>query len=133
MSEPLEIGATTTLDGTVPPARTAAALATDSEKLPPVFGTPFMIADMERACAVLLSPLLGPDDVSVGARIEVSHNAPTPEGATVRAGARFTGREGPLYWFDVWAEDGGGTIGEGRIARAILPEGKLISRAEKRR
>lgn len=40
MTEPLQIGATTTLDGTVAPARTAAALATDSEKLPPCSAHP---------------------------------------------------------------------------------------------
>ncbi|MEM8664057.1 MAG: hypothetical protein AAGF49_08050, partial [Pseudomonadota bacterium] len=103
MTETLKEGETATLAGTVPPERTAAALAADGEKLPAVFGTPFMIADMERACAAILAPLLGPGDVSVGARIEIAHNAPTPGGADVTAGARYTGREGPLYWFDVWA------------------------------
>ena len=92
-----------------------------------------MIADMERACAAILAPLLNPGEVSVGARIEVVHNAPTPLGAEVSASARYTGREGPLYWFEVWAEDSAGRIGEGRIARAIVPEEKLVTRAETRR
>ncbi|GMG85192.1 hypothetical protein LNKW23_44080 [Paralimibaculum aggregatum] len=129
MTATLETGATTTLDGAVTQERTAASLGRPGDALPPVFGTPFMIADMERACAALLAPLLGPGDVSVGVRIEVAHSAPTPEGAQVRASARFTGREGPLYWFDVWAEDQGGKIGEGRIARAVVPEAKILARA----
>lgn len=132
MTAQIEVGAASTIDGIVGHERTAASLSEDGLTLPPVFGTPFMIADMERACAALLVPLLGPGDVSVGVRIEVAHNAPTPEGATVRATARYTGRDGPLFWFDVWAEDAGGRIGEGRIARAIVSQEKLVARAEKR-
>lgn len=133
MSDAPDDGATATLGGAVTPARTAAALAAEGEALPPVFGTPFMIADMERACAALLAPLLQPGEVSVGVRIDVTHEAPTPEGVNVTARAQYTGREGPLYWFDVWAEDTGGVIGKGRIARAIVAQEKLLSRAERRR
>ncbi|MEM7693717.1 MAG: thioesterase [Pseudomonadota bacterium] len=126
-------GAAAAITGTVPHARTAAALAGPGEALPPVFGTPFMIADMERACAAILAPLLRPGEVSVGVKIEVAHEAPTPGGVSVGAEATFTGQDGPLYWFDVSATDPGGTIGRGRIARAIVPEDKLIAKAETRR
>ncbi|WP_375595289.1 thioesterase [Algihabitans albus] len=133
MADDPSAGETITLAGIVEEGRTAASLAAEGERLPAVFGTPFMIADMERACAAILAPLLNPGEVSVGARIEVVHNAPTPLGAEVSASARYTGREGPLYWFEVWAEDSAGRIGEGRIARAIVPEEKLVTRAETRR
>ena len=133
MADDPSAGETITLAGIVEEGRTAASLAAEGERLPAVFGTPFMIADMERACAAILAPLLNPGEVSVGARIEVVHNAPTPLGAEVSVTARYTGREGPLYWFEVWAEDSAGRIGEGRIARAIVPEEKLVTRAETRR
>ncbi len=120
MAEMLERGATYELRAKVDVTRTAKALAGKGEALPPVFGTPFMIADMERACAALLAPLLDDGKVSVGARIEVSHTAPTPIGSEVTATAQFTACDGPLYWFDVWAEDASGRIGKGRIARAIV-------------
>ncbi|MEM1044901.1 MAG: hypothetical protein AAGL24_02065 [Pseudomonadota bacterium] len=108
---------------------TAEALAASpDEKLPAVFATPFMIAGMERACAVLLEPLMGSDDVSVGAKIEVTHMAPTPVGATVRCHAQFEKHEGPLYWFHVWAEDDQRRIGKGRIARAIVRSADLMAR-----
>ncbi|MEM9778273.1 MAG: hotdog domain-containing protein [Pseudomonadota bacterium] len=131
MTEP-EIGATHALRGTVDEGRTAQSLAQTGEQLPPVFGTPFMIADMERACAALLAPHLAPGKVSVGARIEVSHLAPTALGETVTATARFQGRAGPLYWFEVWAEDGNGRIGEGRIARAVVDQVALLAKARAR-
>ncbi len=109
---------------------TAQALAQSAEeKLPQMFATPFMIAGMERACAALLQPLMGTDDLSVGAKIDIAHLAPTPIGATVRCHARFDRHEAPLYWFEVWAEDDRRKIGKGCIARAIVKTSDLIARA----
>ncbi|QFT34223.1 Fluoroacetyl-CoA thioesterase [Labrenzia sp. THAF82] len=133
MVQTLEVGATHTLDVLVTDANTAAHLAENGETLPPVFATPFMLAAMERACAAILSTTLEDGDVSVGAKIDVSHVAPSPVGVEVLTTARFTDREGPLYWFDVSAKDPGGLIGKGRIARAILSMDNLMARAEVRR
>lgn len=129
MSQGPEIDQTYVLQSAVDPTRTALALATNGEALPDVFATPFMIADMERACAAILHPYLKDGEVSVGARIEVVHTAPTPVGSLVTATATFTAREGALYWFDVVAEDHGGRIGKGRIARAIVDQSMLMSTA----
>ena len=43
---------------------------------------------------------------------------------------RYTLRERPLHWFEVLAEDDAGRIGDGRVARAIVPEAKLTIRAK---
>lgn len=129
MTQGPRIGQTHVLKSTVAPTRTALALAAPGDALPDVFATPFMIADMERACAALLDPVLGADDVSVGARIEVSHTSPSPVGSPVTATATFTGQDGALYWFDVTAEDASGRIGTGRIARAILNRDTLMTTA----
>jgi predicted thioesterase len=94
----------------VTPALTARALADgDAEQLPQMFATPFMIALMERACAQLLAPLLKPGELSVGARIEVAHLAPTAIGSAVVCRARRR-------------------IGKGRIARAIVADSELAAR-----
>lgn len=132
MTQMLGQGTTYQLRAKVNETRTASALADTGEALPAVFGTPFMIADMERACAALLAPLLEDGKVSVGARIEVSHTAPTAVGSDVMVAAQFIELDGPLYWFDVWAEDAGGRIGKGRIARAIVDQGALLSKASAR-
>jgi predicted thioesterase len=87
-----------------------------------------MIALMERACAQLLAPLLKPGELSVGARIEVAHLAPTAIGSAVVCRARFVEVQGPLFWFDVWAEDERRRIGKGRIARAIVADSELAAR-----
>lgn len=129
MKQGPQIGQSHTLTSTVGRARTAMALAAEGEALPEVFATPFMIADMERACTALLAPLLKEGDVSVGARIEVAHTAPTPVGSPVSATATFTEQAGALYWFDVVAQDAAGQIGKGRIARAIVDRAALMRTA----
>jgi predicted thioesterase len=122
--------AVATIRSVVTPALTARALAdSDAEQLPLMFATPFMIALMERACAQLLAPLLKPGELSVGARIEVAHLAPTAIGSAVLCSARFVEAQGPLYWFEVWAEDERRRIGKGRVARAIVAETELTARA----
>ena len=119
---------------TVTAAETAARFGLEpGETYPEVFATAHMVREMERAAAKLMRPLLGPGQLSVGVRVEVGHLAPTPLAGIVVTRARFTGREGKLYWFDVRAEDAGGTIGMGRHARAIVDETRLLAAAETRR
>jgi len=119
---------------TVTAAETAARFGLDpGEAYPEVFATAHMLREMERAAAKLMRPLLGPGRLSVGVRVDVSHLAPTPLGGVVTTKARFTGREGRLYWFDIWAEDAGGSIGKGRHARAVVDEARLLATAAARR
>jgi fluoroacetyl-CoA thioesterase len=103
------------------------------ESYPPVFATARMITLMELAGGRVLAPLLLPGELSVGVRVDVSHTAPTPEGAKVRATARFVGVESGLYRFEVEAYDGGGEIGRGVHHRAIVEVARLLARAAKRR
>ena len=119
---------------TVTPSETAARFGLDpGEAYPEVFATAHMVREMERAAARLMRPLLGPGQLSVGVRVDVTHIAPTPVAGLVVTRARFTGREGKLYWFEVWAEDAGGSVGRGRHARAIVDERRLLAAAVTRR
>jgi fluoroacetyl-CoA thioesterase len=119
---------------TVTPAETAARSGLElGEAYPEVLATACMVREMERAAAKLMRPLLGPGQLSVGVKVDVHHVAPTPVGGLVVTRARLAGREGRLYWFEVWAEDGGGTIGKGRHARAVIDEARLLAAAETRR
>jgi predicted thioesterase len=133
MITPLDPERVETVQLVVDMSMTAATFAREpNESYPQVLATPVMIAEMERACAALLRPMLQSGELSVGAKLDVSHVAPTPVGGQVRTSARFTGREGALYWFNVWSEDAGGKIGQGRHARAILSQSAIESRAAAR-
>jgi predicted thioesterase len=91
-----------------------------------------MIGLMEIAAARVLQPLLGPGELSVGVTVDVSHTAPTPLGAPVTAMARYAGREGKLFLFEVSVSDPGGEVGRGWHKRAIVSNERLQSGAAKR-
>ena len=104
-----------------------------TDVFPRVFATARLVALMEIAAARVLEPHLAEGEMSVGVTIDTTHTAATPQGATVRAHARFTGRDGKFYAFDVRAEDEAGEIGCGRHSRAIVERARLEASAAKRR
>ena len=91
-----------------------------------------MVALMEMAAARAMQPVHGPGELSVGVTVDITHTAPTPPGAVVTANARFTGREGKLFVFEISAEDQGGEIGRGSHKRAIVETERLQRAAAKR-
>ncbi|HEX3249963.1 MAG TPA: hypothetical protein VHS05_11085 [Pyrinomonadaceae bacterium] len=128
-----EIDATATAEWVVGPADLASALPSDvGDAFPPVFATARMIGLMEIAASRVLQPLLGPGELSVGVTVDVSHTAPTPVGAQVIATARYAGREGKLFLFEVSVSDPGGEVGRGWHKRAIVLTERLQSGAARR-
>src|SRR6185503_89678 len=59
------------------------------DAFPAVLATARLVALMEVASARLLHLCLGEGEMSVGVNVDISHTAPTPEGATLTATARF--------------------------------------------
>ncbi|HEX7254038.1 MAG TPA: hotdog domain-containing protein [Thermoanaerobaculia bacterium] len=112
----------------------ASALSQDHrDTFPDVFATARMVALMELAAARALSELLEEGELSVGVLVNVTHTAATPPGARVTAEARYTGREGKFFCFDVLARDDGGEIGRGKHQRAIIRTQRLLEGASRRR
>jgi|SRR5579871_2834585 len=103
------------------------------EAYPAVFATASMIALMEVAAGRCLLAMLEPGELSVGVSIQVNHTAPTPPGERVTATARYIGRDGRKFRFEVVARDAAGEIGHGIHERAIVDEQRLRARAEGRR
>jgi fluoroacetyl-CoA thioesterase len=87
---------------------------------------------MEVAAARILSPHLREGESSVGVSVEVVHTAATPPGAGVTATARFAGREGKLFLFEVTAADDAGEIGRGTHKRAVVAVERLLAGAARR-
>jgi predicted thioesterase len=129
----LEPGASGEAELRVEASDLADALNADArDTFPPVFATSRMIALMEVAGSRVLLPLLKPGELSVGVTVDVSHTAATPPGATVTATARYVGREGKLFVFEVAAHDAGGEIGRGTHKRAIVSGERLVAGATRR-
>jgi predicted thioesterase len=129
----LEINATATAQLVVGPNDLASSLSSEyGDSFPAVLATARMVALMETAAARALQPLLGPGELSVGVTVDITHGAPTPPGVLVTATARYTGREGKLFVFEITAHDQGGEIGRGSHKRAIVETERLQRAAAKR-
>ena len=132
MNEP-ELDTTASAELIVAGSDLASALSqSPGETFPPVFATSRMVALMELAAARVLRPFVGPGELSVGVTIDVTHVAATPTGVKVAASARYLGREGKLFVFEVVARDEGGEIGSGSHKRAIISTERLLSGAARR-
>lgn len=111
----------------------ASALPLDAQDaFPGVFATARMVALMEIASARILHPFLAPGEMSVGVKVDVTHIAPTPAGATVTATARYVGRAAKRFVFEVNVTDAGGEVGRARHERAIVRADDLINTARRR-
>lgn len=128
--EPNATGTATLIVGPQDLASSIASVTGDS--FPPVFATARMVALMEVAASRVLVPLLGPGELSVGVTVDINHTAPTPVGAEVTATARYAGREGKLFLFEVSCADKGGEVGRGWHKRAIVSSERLQSGATRR-
>ncbi len=103
-----------------------------SDAFPKVFATARMVALMEIASARLMQSCLSPGQLSVGVSIEATHSAPTPAGATVTAAARYLGRDGKFFVFEVIASDDAGEVGRATHKRAIVDVERLQNSASRR-
>jgi fluoroacetyl-CoA thioesterase len=132
MSEPA-IGDTAAAALVVRDADLASAFRPGPEDaFPPVFATARLVALMEVAAARLLLPHLAAGEHSVGVTVDVTHSAATPEGIPVEATARYLGREGKLFSFEIVARDAGGEIGHATHRRAVVSSDRLVAGAARR-
>src|SRR5271163_4639675 len=81
--------------------------------MPPVFATANMIAFVEWTCVAALAPYLGPDQRTVGTRVEMTHTAATPIGMAVTAEIELVEINGRTLRFKVACRDEKDPIGEG--------------------
>lgn len=132
MSE-LKFNDRATVEWTVSKTDLASSLAPTSQDIfLPVLATPRLIGLMELAASRVMQPVIGPGEASAGVSIDMTHGAPTLEGAKVTVTARYVGRDGPLYVFHVIASDPAGEIGRATHKRAILTTDRLMAGAAKR-
>ena len=105
---------------------TAAAVGSGSLE---VFGTPCMIALMEKATVNAVAPFLENDETTVGTQINVSHCKASALGTVITARAQLREAQGRKLVFDVSAvDDKGDVIGEGRIERFVVFAERFMSK-----
>ena len=121
------VGTKCQLEQTVTQELTAAAIGSG---MLPVFGTPFMAAMMENAALTALQSFLEEGQGSVGTRLDIRHDAPTPMGMRVWAEAEITGvsENGKMVDFKVSAWDEKGPIGSGTHTRAVINTQRFLDK-----
>lgn len=121
------IGTKCQLEQVVTQELTAAAIGSG---MLPVFGTPFMAAMMENAALTALQSFLEEGQGSVGTRLDIRHDAPTPIGMKVWAEAEITGvsENGKMVEFSLRAWDEKGPIGGGTHTRAIINTQRFLDK-----
>ena len=95
----------------------------------PVFGTPYMIALMEKATCNAVFDFLEEDETTVGTNINVSHSKASGIGTVISAKATVAECDGRRITFEVTATDNtGDIIGKGSIERFDVNTSKFMTR-----
>ncbi len=123
----LFIGIEGTAETTVVEANTARAIGSGNL---PVFSTPSMLALMEEAACNALSGRLPAGKATVGAKMELSHLAPTPLGMRVRAKAVLSEIDRRKLTFTCSAFDETGCIGTAVQTRFVIDADGFMKNAE---
>lgn len=125
----ISVGARGCAETTVTEQNTALAMGSG---LLPVFATPAMAALLEAAAVNACQAGLEEGQGTVGTHLDISHDAATPVGMTVRAEAEVTAVDGRAVTFAVRAFDEAGQIGGGTHQRFVIDNERFLSKAQKR-
>ena len=97
-----------------------------------VFATPAMTALMEMTAWKSVAPYLGEGAGTVGTRLDITHDAPTPLGMEAWCESELTEIDGRRLVFHVAVYDEKGKIGGGTHERFIIQNDKFQAKALKR-
>ena len=93
-----------------------------------VYGTPWLVADIERLCHAVILEHLDPGEGSVGTRVDIQHLAATPEGMWVDITARVSNVDRRAVTFEVTARDAIDEAGRCTHHRFIVDTAKIKER-----
>ena len=86
----------------------------------PVLATPMVAALLEQSACLLAQKYLDEGITSVGTKLSLSHDAPSPEGAHITATATLVAQEGRVFRFTLEARDDAGVIATGTHERVSV-------------
>lgn len=125
----VEVGTKGRAEEQVTPQNTAEAACSGAL---PVYGTPFMIALMEKASWTSIAPFLAPGESTVGTKLDVAHLSASPVGAKVWAESEVTQVDGKRIVLSVAAYDDAGRIGEGVHERFVVTDERFLAKAARK-
>jgi predicted thioesterase len=124
MKETLRPGATKTKRLAVDKDRTIGFMGEEGR----VYGTPWLVGDIERTCRDLLLDHADAGEDSVGMEVAVRHLAPTLMGMEVEITAKVVGVDGRKVMFEIAAKDEIEPIATSTHTRFVVDVGKTHER-----
>lgn len=97
-----------------------------------VYGTPYMVLDVEQTCRALLMEHHEPGEDSVGARVEIEHLRPSLLGQTVTVTVRVLEVELPRVQFEVEVRDELELVGRARHTRFVVDRDVQAGRLQRK-
>ena len=119
-------GLAATVEHVVEERDTSAAYGTSDV---PMLATPRISVLAEQAVWAALAGRLAPGMSAVEHRVEISHVAPTPVGAKVRAEAHLEAVDGRRLIFRISIRDERGLVAAGRFTRVLVSTERFIEKA----
>jgi fluoroacetyl-CoA thioesterase len=123
VKDSLAPGITHELRFVVPVSKTVPHLYPESPEfaaMPEVFATGFMVGFIEWACLEAIAPHLDEGEMSLGTRVELSHDAATPPGMEVVARVSLERIQGRRLVFSAEAHDAREMICAGSHERFVV-------------
>lgn len=124
MKETLRPGATKTKRLAVDKDRTIGFMGEEGR----VYGTPYLVGDIERTCRELLLDHADAGEDSVGMEVSLRHLAPTLLGMDVEITAKVVGVDGRKVMFEIAAKDELEPIATSTHTRFVVDVGKTHER-----
>lgn len=124
MKSSLAVGVSYTHRVTIDRERTISFMGEEGR----VYGTPFMVLDMEHTCRDLIMQHADAGEDSVGIEIATTHIAATPLGWNVEITAKVVAVEGRKVTFELTAKDELEPIGKGTHSRVVVDVAKTQER-----
>src|SRR5688500_4479498 len=96
----------------------------------PVLGTPRVVALVEAATVAAVAGAVPAGRTTVGTRVELRHQAPTPVGRRVSAAAVLVGVDGRKLTFDVTVRDEDTVVATAVVERVVVDRERFLEGAQ---
>lgn len=98
-----------------------------------VYGTPYMVRDIEETSRILVQQHLDAGEETVGAHVSVDHLGASLIGMTATVTAKITGVEGRRITLEAEVHDGIDLVGKAQHVRFVIDRDRQQARLEKKR
>jgi len=98
-----------------------------------VYGTPYMVRDIEETSRLLIQGHLDDGEETVGVHVSVDHLGASLMGMTATVKAKIVDVDGQRVTLEVEVHDGMDLVGKAKHVRFVIDRDRQVARLEKKR